>query len=155
MRSGGPLPFGVMRGSGRTRWCAIVGVLAAVIAEGATPAVASGVGDRAVPTEVTAAIDDAINAALTKEKAPGVVLGLWMPGREPYVVARGVADTATDAPMRAGMVMPVGSVTKTFTATMVLQLADDEKLSLGDTLDRWYPDIPQASAITVRMLLNM
>jgi D-alanyl-D-alanine carboxypeptidase len=108
-----------------------------------------------LPLETRRAIDAAIDQTILAGKAPGVVLGLWVPGQGSYVTAGGVSDTATNEPMRADMVMPIGSITKSYTATVVLQLVDEGQLTLDDTLDRWYPEIPEASAISVRMLLNM
>lgn len=50
----------------------------------------------------------------------------------------------------------IGSVTKTFTAALVLQLADDGHLALDDPLPRWLPGlVPDADAITVDLLLRM
>ena len=48
----------------------------------------------------------------------------------------------------------IGSITKMFTATMVFQLVDEEKLNLGDTLDKFFPQIPNAKKITVAQMLN-
>ena len=48
----------------------------------------------------------------------------------------------------------IGSVTKPYVATVVLQLVAEGKLSLDDKLDAWVTGVPNGSAITVRMLLN-
>ncbi len=48
----------------------------------------------------------------------------------------------------------IGSVTKVFTATMTFQLIDEGKLSLNDKLSEFYPEIPNASKITIAHLLN-
>ncbi len=48
----------------------------------------------------------------------------------------------------------VGSVTKTFTATMVFQLIEENKLALSVTLNQFFPQIPNASNITIGNLLN-
>jgi len=47
----------------------------------------------------------------------------------------------------------IGSITKMFTAAMVLQLVDEGKLKLTDTLDTFFPQVPNARAITVAHLL--
>ena len=47
----------------------------------------------------------------------------------------------------------VASITKMYTATLIFQLIDENKLSLATTIDTWFPDIPNASAITIRQLL--
>jgi len=48
----------------------------------------------------------------------------------------------------------VGSITKMFTATMILQLVEENKIRLTDTLDKFYPQMPNAGKITVGNLLN-
>ena len=48
----------------------------------------------------------------------------------------------------------VASVTKTFTAVVVMQLIEEGKLSLDDTVDTWFPEQPDGDKITVRMLLS-
>lgn len=48
----------------------------------------------------------------------------------------------------------VGSITKTFVATMTFQLVDQGKLSLDDKLSKWYPEMPNADRITIRQMLG-
>ncbi|HET9587643.1 MAG TPA: serine hydrolase [Anaerolineales bacterium] len=48
----------------------------------------------------------------------------------------------------------IASVTKTFTAVVVMQLMEEGKLSLDDTVDAWFPEQPNGDKITVRMLLS-
>ena len=49
----------------------------------------------------------------------------------------------------------IGSITKTFTATAILQLVEEGKLSRSDSLSEWYPSFPNAEKITVEHLLRM
>jgi D-alanyl-D-alanine carboxypeptidase len=57
--------------------------------------------------------------------------------------------------MRARDRFRVASVTKTFVATVVLQLVGEGRLGLGDTVERWLPGlVPNGEHITVRELLN-
>jgi CubicO group peptidase (beta-lactamase class C family) len=49
---------------------------------------------------------------------------------------------------------PIGSITKTFTVMIALQLVSESRLSLDGTIDQWYPRITDASLIKVRMLMN-
>jgi D-alanyl-D-alanine carboxypeptidase len=57
--------------------------------------------------------------------------------------------------MRADHAFRVGSITKTFVATVVLQLIAEGALGLGDTVERWLPGlVPNGRAITLRHLLN-
>ena len=91
---------------------------------------------------------------LTREGAPGAVV-LVRRGTHTRRVARGYADRATRRPMRAGDRFRIGSLTKTFTATVVLRLAGEGRLSLDDSVERWLPGlVPGGERITVRELLN-
>lgn len=48
----------------------------------------------------------------------------------------------------------IGSITKMFTAVMVLQLAEEGKLKLNDTLDKFFPQVPNANKITITHILG-
>ncbi|WP_433385623.1 serine hydrolase domain-containing protein [Actinoplanes sp. CA-142083] len=79
-------------------------------------------------------------------------------GRRTWTPATGVADIATGAPVRDGMRHRVGSITKTFTATTVLQLVGERRIALDAPIARYLPRglVPAdlARQVTVRMLLN-
>jgi len=47
----------------------------------------------------------------------------------------------------------IGSITKMFTAAMILQLVEEGKLKLTDTLDKFFPQIPNAQKITIAQIL--
>lgn len=49
----------------------------------------------------------------------------------------------------------IGSITKSFTAMILLQLQSEDKLSLDDTLGKWLPQYPNWKEVTLRQLLNM
>jgi D-alanyl-D-alanine carboxypeptidase len=69
--------------------------------------------------------------------------------------AVGVADLRNGRPMRPELHYRVGSVTKPFVATVVLQLVAEGRLSLQDTVQRWLPGIlPYGDQVTIRQLLN-
>jgi D-alanyl-D-alanine carboxypeptidase len=69
--------------------------------------------------------------------------------------ASGVADLRSGRRMRPGLNYRVGSVTKPFIATVVLQLVAEGRLSLSDTVERWLPGIlPYGGRVTIRQLLN-
>ncbi|HEU5026350.1 MAG TPA: serine hydrolase domain-containing protein [Spirillospora sp.] len=94
---------------------------------------------------------------LVADGVPGVIVLTRRGGRVAHVTA-GVSDKATGAPMDARLLFRVASVTKTFTATVVLQLAAEHRLSLDDTVEHWLPGLVAAngndgSKITVRQLL--
>jgi D-alanyl-D-alanine carboxypeptidase len=69
--------------------------------------------------------------------------------------ASGVANVVTGRPMRPGLGFRVGSVTKSFTATVVLQLVAEHRLRLDDTVARWLPGmLAYGDAVTVHDLLQ-
>src|SRR5688572_473314 len=57
-------------------------------------------------------------------------------------------------PVTAASRFRLGSVTKTFTATMTLQLVEEGKLKLTDTLDKFLPQVPNAEKITIEQILG-
>ncbi|MFI2632370.1 serine hydrolase [Streptomyces collinus] len=77
---------------------------------------------------LTERLDRAVAEVREQAGIPGVVVGLWMPGRGSYVRATGVADTVTRMPMTADSCVRIGSETKTFTVTALLRLADDGRI---------------------------
>jgi D-alanyl-D-alanine carboxypeptidase len=86
--------------------------------------------------------------------APGVV-GLVRIGERTWQGASGLGDLGAHRPARAGDRFRVGSVTKSFVATVVLQLVGEGRLGLDDTLERWLPGlVPGGERITVRELLQ-
>lgn len=99
-------------------------------------------------------LDRAFGAALAQTWSPGAIAGVWV-GERGWTAVRGVADRASGRAPRLSDHTRIGSVTKTFTGTLILQLVDEGRLGLDDTIERWFPDLPGASGITVRQLGTM
>ncbi|MFI6433163.1 serine hydrolase domain-containing protein [Rhodococcus oryzae] len=99
-------------------------------------------------------LDDAINATMTKTSVPGAIVGVWGPEGK-YVKAFGVADKSTDAPMETDFYTRIGSLTKTFTATAILQLVDEGKVGLDDPISKYIDGVPAGDQITIRELARM
>src|SRR4029453_7161883 len=57
-------------------------------------------------------------------------------------------------PLTAASRFRIGSITKMFTAAMILQLVDERKLKLTDTLDKFLPQVPNAGKITILQILS-
>ncbi|MDX3053551.1 serine hydrolase [Streptomyces sp. NE06-03E] len=75
------------------------------------------------------------------------------------IARAGTAERGTRRQMPLNGRFRIGSATKTFTATVVLQLAGEGRMSLEDTVERWLPGVVQGngndgSQITVRQLLQ-
>ena len=101
-----------------------------------------------------ARLDEAIVQSMGAGAIPGAIVGMWTPD-DSYVRAFGVADKATGAPMRPDFFTRIGSVTKTFTVTGVLQLADQGRLGLDDPISRYVDGVPDGDRITLRQLARM
>jgi D-alanyl-D-alanine carboxypeptidase len=101
-----------------------------------------------------AAFDAIAARALAKNGAPGFSFAVVHRGRTVYARGFGLADVSRNEPVTAGTRFVVGSISKQFTAAAVLQLRDAGKLGLDDPLARYLPSLPNANAITLRMLLN-
>jgi D-alanyl-D-alanine carboxypeptidase len=72
-----------------------------------------------------------------------------------WVYTAGVSDIPNNLPMNADYTFRIGSNTKTMTGTVLLQLVDEGKLKLEDTLSKYFPTFPKADSITIKMLCNM
>ncbi|GAA4991458.1 serine hydrolase domain-containing protein [Kitasatospora paranensis] len=105
--------------------------------------------------ELTARLDTAIEDVRKQAGIPGVVAGLWMPGKGRYVRATGVADTATGRPMTTDVLVRIGSETKTFTVTALLQLVDERRIGLDDPISAYVHGVPDGRRITLRQLAGM
>ncbi|MFB8002517.1 serine hydrolase domain-containing protein [Nocardia sp. NPDC056000] len=108
-----------------------------------------------LPTELVSKIDEIVASSMAASLIPGVMVAVIDPERGSYVHAYGVSDLATGRPASVHDSVRIGSVTKTFTATAVLRLVDEGKLSLDDRLDRYVDHIPYGDVITLRDLLDM
>jgi D-alanyl-D-alanine carboxypeptidase len=87
--------------------------------------------------------------------APGATAFVSGP-RGRWLGSAGVADIATKVSMRSGARMRLQSISKIYTAELILQLAQERRLHVGDTVERWLPGVlPYGERITIRQLLMM
>src|SRR6185312_3643725 len=108
----------------------------------------SAAATAALPPDVVARIDQ-LGAAALGNGITGAIVSIADPARGNLLKAYGTSDTA-GTPMSADMHYRIASVSKTFTADAVLELAGQGRLSLDDQLARYVPDIPNGDKITVR-----
>lgn len=91
----------------------------------------------------------------TTYRTPGMAAAAIVPGKGCWVSATGYANKERRQPLSGTDEFPIGSITLTFTATVILQLVQDEKLSLSAPISTWVPSVQDADNITVEMLLTM
>lgn len=101
-----------------------------------------------------AKLDQLLERLAEKNKGMGT-LTLAKDGNVIYKRSFGYAqiDGNEKKPATAATRYRIGSITKTFTAVMILQLVEEGKLKLTDTLDKFFPQIPNAARITISQIL--
>ena len=95
-----------------------------------------------------------LSARMEQMDCPGALVGVFSDQGEAIRLALGVSNVDTGQPMSLDMHMYVGSVMKPFLGTVVLQLADERKLSLDNPISKYVDEVPLGDQITLRMLGN-
>jgi CubicO group peptidase (beta-lactamase class C family) len=136
----------------RTRFARI-----AWLATFALAAVYEVAAQTAPPPDLIARIDSFVEAERTRSRIPGIALAIVQDGT--IVHARGFGTRGAGEPVSATTPFPIGSLTKSFTAVLVRQLADAGRIDVDAPLQRylsWFKlaDAEASARITVRQLLN-
>ena len=107
--------------------------------------------------ELTQKLQTALDSAVNEFKVPGAVMVVRSPNGATWTGTSGLANLEDEAPMGSDMHLRIGSVTKTYTATVILQLVDEGLLRLDGTIEEKLPDIDvvKGDEITIRQLLEM
>lgn len=134
---------------------AVLGAVALALL--AVPARAATAGSDApaaagLPAPDTVGLAAALRSAVD-QGAPGAMARIDGGGRT-YTAVRGVADRATRRALTTDDRFRVGSVTKTFSAVVLLQLADEGRLALDAPVNRYLPGLLPDDRITVRHVLS-
>ncbi len=98
-------------------------------------------------------IQTMLDQFVAEQNVPGLAVGVDIRG-ERWIGCSGVANLETQEPIIEDTQFRLASVTKTFTAALILKIFEDGKLSLDDTLEEWIPGIVNGDKITIHMLLN-
>ena len=110
----------------------------------------------AFPPEVVAELQAEMDELTGSELPPGKVVWIDAPAHR-FEGASGLANLTDDTPMPPEGACRIGSITKMFTATVIMQLAEDGVLTLDDPLAQWLPEVaaqlPYGDQITLRHLL--
>jgi CubicO group peptidase (beta-lactamase class C family) len=132
----------------------LVSIGASVTAQSGLPAVASAKAGGA-PLGDVARLDSIAGAGVREDRSVGLVAAV-VKGKDTLLLkAYGKSDVEGDVPMTVDTIVPIGSVTKQFTAAAILQLRDQGKLSLDDQITKWLPDFDtRGNKVTLRHLLG-
>jgi D-alanyl-D-alanine carboxypeptidase len=117
----------------------------------ALPMLAQNTLPAATAGEVDAAAADVLKATGVPSASVAVVQG----GKIAYVKAYGMARLEPAMAAEPGMQYSVGSISKQFTAALVLLLMQDGKLKLDDPVGKYLPGLTRANEVTIRQVLSM
>jgi D-alanyl-D-alanine carboxypeptidase len=121
---------------------------------GAATALAMAVPAQALPADFKARADELLNKSFPADQ-PGAAVIVTDDGKVVYAAGRGLADVDAKRPVTPNTVFRMGSITKQFSAAIMLQLVAEGKVSLDDRLSKFFPDYPKPGAdATVAQLLN-
>lgn len=131
----------------------------------AVPACSSGDSEQAatgsaapstagLPRAVQGDLQEVLVTSLADLGFPGVQAGVWSPNGQWTGVA-GSAGLKGDRPPARDDHTRIGSITKTFTVTALLQLAQEGDLSLDDPIEDYVPGLPNGKTATLRDLAQM
>lgn len=106
-----------------------------------------------VPILPRSELQHRLDALARAHRVPGAQLVLDT-GTETVALHTGVADTGTGEPFTEDTAVPVGSLTKPYTAALVMLLADDGDLDLDEPAAEYLPELRQLPEVTIRHLLG-
>ena len=97
-------------------------------------------------------LDRLLHTAQAEQRMPSVSACVFRDGEIIWESVIGVADVATSRPATTDDVYRIGSITKTFTAVLVMQLVGEGRIDLGAPLRAYLPEAPAGP--TIRMALS-
>ncbi|HTC75568.1 MAG TPA: serine hydrolase domain-containing protein [Edaphobacter sp.] len=133
----------------QVRGTGVLGLVCVLVA--ASPMVAQN----AVPSATASGIDAAAADVLKSTGVPSASVAVVQGGKVAYVKAYGMARLEPAMAAEPGMQYSIGSISKQFTAALVLLLAQEGKLNLDDPVGKYLPGLTRANDVTIRQVLSM
>jgi D-alanyl-D-alanine carboxypeptidase len=107
-----------------------------------------------LPPDTAAKVAAIAQKVLTDSGVPSASVGIVQDGHVVYTQAFGLARVSPPIPAEASMAYPIGSISKQFTATAILILQQQGKLSLQDPVSKFFPELTRASDVKIINLLT-
>lgn len=98
-------------------------------------------------------LDSLLDVLAANNKTMGS-LAISKNGQVIYQRSVGLSSVEANMPANAHTKYRIGSISKIFTGVMVFQLIEEKKLTLETTLDKFYPQMPNAAKITIAQMLS-
>lgn len=104
-------------------------------------------------------IEEIVQQSVELFEIPGIVAYLKVDGQAPLIASAGVSDLESGQALKDTDQFRIYSITKSFTAIVVLQLIEEGVLSFDDTADQWLPEsviggVPNTDQMIIHQLLN-
>lgn len=104
---------------------------------------------------LSAEVDAAVLQQIKEQRIPGVELAVVLNGKIVKAKGYGLANVELGTPVSPETIFEAGSITKQFTATAIMLLAEEGKLGLDDSITKYFPQAsPAMKAVTIRHLLT-
>jgi CubicO group peptidase (beta-lactamase class C family) len=103
----------------------------------------------------TKSIDRYVTAEMTRQRIPGVEVGVYRNGQSVLAKGYGLANVELQVPVQPLTIMQSGSVGKQFVAAAIMMLVEQSKIGLDDSIAKYFPDAPEGwRGIAVKNLLS-
>ena len=107
-----------------------------------------------LPADLVTSLDQAAAAGFKEAASPGAIVGVRTP-KGTWIKAYGDSDPTKKVAMTADMHVRIGSVTKPFTGTLIMQLVEQGKVSLDDPISKYVTGVPNGDQVTLKLLGTM
>jgi len=114
---------------------------------------AAGTRPAAPQRDRAAAVVAITRQAMKADHLMAVIVRVTIDGRP--VVTQALGESMTGVPATTSMHFRNGAVAISYMSTLLMEYVDEHKVSLGDKVARWLPDLPDARVVTLKMLANM
>lgn len=100
-------------------------------------------------------IDSFISSEMAREKIPGLAVGIYSRGQILLAKGYGQANVELSVPVKPETIFQSGSVGKQFASAAIMMLVEEGKLSLDDSITKFFPDAPASwKPILIKNLLS-
>jgi D-alanyl-D-alanine carboxypeptidase len=109
---------------------------------------------RVMTTSSGRAVDAIAAKCVAGGQTPAIAIGIMQGEKAVLALGYGMANLEHKVPAEPETVFRIASMTKQFTATAILLLAQEHRLSTNDKLSRFFPEFPRSDEVTIRQLLT-
>ena len=133
---------------------AVLATIGSLFAHAALATDTATASNEGLPAATRARIDAAAAEVLQVTGVPGTSIAVVRDGRTVYAKAYGFAQLEPQRPADPAMRYEIGSISKQFLVAALLLLQQEGKLSLDDTVAKYFPNLTRADEVTIRQLLT-